>query len=533
MVRVTISYNIFCDVMSIYIDGEPIPLISRLTRLQTLPFGFWCADIFGAVSEEVNDEFSLTYVGRPCESRILRTLMTQNRSCVSYVNRQPEIADSALVRLKKLSALCQSGAACDRFSAVLNVYTDEPEQEARLLTEGCLPKLAFCRVTVKLHPLSELSTYAGSDPALVLTDGDASRLRLPTGGVPVCVLLRDEENRLESCGGNCFVERVRAQEMQDRVKEYLELLFFPALLRRALGAAHIPENSPLFLSAAILDKMEPQTVVTLPSSIELGETAPLKVRTVPENAQPAQLICRISDETVIRETDGGLEAVGTGEAVVEVYAVGQTAKLCSGRITAYRRNRIRQLTLRQQELQLCVGDRATLSYGFEPADADDESSIQLVSSDGTVAAPERGCSFVARSPGTCRMIVRTAAVSAAANVTVYPRLEALSMHMEESVVPLDAVVPVQITRTPAGATLDKLTYTVSPPSLGVYDVGTGSFYAKQEGEGTLVVANKAGTVRAVQEITVRSQQRANAAVRWVPVMVGLGLLAAYIISRFL
>ncbi len=531
MVQVQISYNVFLNAMSIMIDGKPIPQISRLTRFQTMPFGYWCADVFRAIAEEVNDRYALTYVGRPSESHVLASYMTTCDQCSSYVNRQPEIPDTAITRLKRLSSLCQSGVKVERFSLPLHVFTDiETDQIESVLTSS-LPKLAYCRILPEIKPISALAAYSDSAPAFVLTSSD---VQLKSRNSPLCILRLTGREGKPQCSANCFSEAIDSDEAVGALKEYLELLYYPYVLSIAIKAAKVPENSPLYPSVTILDKMEPQTIVTLPTSVEFGETEKIKVRTIPDNSEPAKLSFRVSDESVVQVDGMGIKAVGVGEAVVEVYITGQAAKMCSGKIVAFRRNRIKKLSLKENAIEMCVGEKKTIGYTFEPSDADNKSAVKLVSSDGTVAAPDAGTTFTARRPGHCRMIVQAEKVTAETSVTVYPRLESIEIHMEREVVELESSTKTDIIRIPADATLDKLTYTVSPSSLGVYDVSSKSFYARSVGSGTLTVTNDRGTVKAVKHIDVRKRLKlSDTKKHWVliPALIALLLLIIYFLSQ--
>jgi hypothetical protein len=352
--------------------------------------------------------------------------------------------------------------------------------------------------------LQAFSSHPGDQPAFVLTAQEPPVLSNRAG---VCVLSSAPGDTAITCRDNCFTERVREQEQADRLRDYLELLLYPHVLQKAISAVTVSKDSPLFLSVAVLDKTQPQTIVTLPASVEFGTTAPVKVRTVPEGAPAAKLNYRISDETVVRMTNQGLQAVGTGEAVVEVYISGQTTKLTSGKVTAYRRNRIRQLEIKQSDLKINVGDRVTLQYSFEPKDADNESAIRLLSSDGTVAAPEHGTTFVGRNPGNCRIVMQAEQVTADVRVQVYPRLEKLTLSMETGKIRVGDIVPLEVTRSPEDATLDKLVYTVTPERLGIYDVSTRSFFPKNTGTGTLTVSTQSGRVKCTVPIEVKAAKK--------------------------
>ena len=83
-----------------------------------------------------------------------------------------------------------------------------------------------------------------------------------------------------------------------------------------------------------------------------------------------------------------------------------------------------------------------------------------------------------------------------------PRLEGLKLEMEKTQVRVSEVVPIKVTRIPESATLDKLSFRVDPPSLGIYDTATRSFYAKESGRGTVTVFDKAGTVKASCDVSV-------------------------------
>lgn len=525
MTEVSIVYNAFLNSMKIHIDGRPIPPISRLTKFQTMAFDRWCGEIFTAIAEEVNDKFSVVYMGRPCESHILSSYMASCSFCNSYVNRQTDIPDSALTRLKKLSSLCQSGVVCEKFSADVHVYTDQNPEEITQLVKDCLPKLAYCRILPKVHPVAEFAGHRHDSPAYVICRAGTPVPR--SAAKNAAVLMLGNENSFASCRESVLTENVRQDMLSGMLKSYLELLLFPYILNRALAAVKTPESSPLYPSVCILDKTESQTLVTLPTSIEFGEVAEVKIRTIPEGAKAAELVFRISDESVIARSGKGLKAVGTGEAVVEVYVSGQAMKLCSGKITAYRRNRIRSIQIQQKQIELCVGDKFTIDYTHAPDDADNVSSVKLISSDGTVAAPERGTTFVARRPGTCRMHVEAEKVSDSVPVTVYPRLEELKLELETDKTKVGSVVPLKVTRVPEDATLEKISYRVEPASLGIYDAATRSFYAKEPGRGKVIVSDKSGRISASCDISVGAKPGGKGCLG--PVLGFLSVIAALII----
>lgn len=99
MTNITTVYDIYSGTLKFYIDGKPVPNISSLSQFQRRPFAEWSTQLFQACYEEVNDAYNMTYVGRSCEARILAHFARQNKRCMSFSTRIPEISDSALKRI--------------------------------------------------------------------------------------------------------------------------------------------------------------------------------------------------------------------------------------------------------------------------------------------------------------------------------------------------------------------------------------------------------------------------------------------------
>lgn len=498
--EVRLVYQPYDENMAIFLDEKPIGMVSALSRFQTLPFAQWYSEILQAIAFEVNDSFYLTYVGRSCEYRMLKSLLSGNTGCNGIRHEKPILGDGALLRLKKLSRLVMNGVPCKKATVPLNVYTDMDPDEVEAAVKAVLPKFSFCRLSLSVQSIRELSNgQMQQSIALVKSGIDAVAGRV-AGAVSL------------GSGINGFVKETAVLYAQEdeasALNELLELVIWPQLLKQTLAGISVPEDSPFFTEIFILDKTEPQCFVSLPKSIELGQSISLQVSTIPRGSYKPQIHCRVSNDTVITYENGSLKAVGTGEAVVEVYESGKITPLCSASVTAFRRNRIQKIQLQPLRLSMCVGETSNIKYNFLPADADNVGALKLLSEDGTIVGIASNEKVVARRPGVCYVFCQAEKVeSNVCGITVYPRLEKLSILAENDRIPVNTMTKVQITRTPKDATLDNLDVTVEPAELGTYDIGSGSFFARKAGSGRLIVKSSRNGVEASVPIRVTQERK--------------------------
>lgn len=525
--KVQLRYSAFTQSSLILIDGQPLPMVSHLARYQGLPFEGWCGIIAAAIAEEVNGSYSLEYTGRSCESRILGQLVRENNYCTSFSAVAPPLSDTALVRLKKLSGYVQSGLSCSRIRHTIYVYSDD---FGYIAEELHIPRLAFCKIQVQVHPLGDLHQHPVSEPAYVIVrdNMEESRLLVPASR-PERMLIEKITARPRgiSISDGCFIEYINEPNASALLDQYFELWSYADLLIKAMKAVSIDESHPTYLQFISLDKQEPVTVVKFPSSIEYGTTEPISVRSIPSGTPSGDISYRISDESVIQLTVGGLQAVGVGECVVEAYRAGQSRKIASQTITCYRRNRITSLTVDPNRKEITVGETFSLNFSYQPTDADDASKIQIASSNGLIAVVENGLRIRGRSPGTCSIRVQSERASASCDLHVYPALQELLLTFPENELIVGETARIEVERVPAEATLEKLKYTVSPPSLGRYEPGAKSFYAENAGSGEFIVSTENGKVVAKAPVKVRP---ASVKVNWKPIAISV---AAIIIALLL
>lgn len=510
MVEVNLLYNAYQNSMKILADGQPLNNISSLTRYQTMPFLAWCGEILPKIAEEVNDEYSLIYTGRSCESRVFAALSAKHSVCRSFRPKEPTLSDSTTKRLRRLHQLCVSGLAYTQFTETLNVYSDIDRDELAQMFKDVIPKVCFCRVRIMYRNLDELAENGQESLRFIIAQEKneefiSNAARALNG--ETYVLLLSEVNEFVGVQGSCVTEKAMAEALRNVLGQYLELSFYMQLLCKALTMVTADPKDVNYKQLISLDKIEPQTFAELPSSVELNQKLPIKLYTIPEGYEPKQIIYRVSNDEIVHIKNDTLLCTGTGEVIVEVYEAGQSVCIARSRIVAHKRNRITSIRIGQKNLKMCVGDTVRLTASYEPEDADNTNSIAFRSDDGLVASAINGV-LTARRPGFTRVSVTTDnGLSDKCEVEVFPKLEKIEMSMSETSLPHNGVANVTVKRVPEDATLDDLVFSVEPAGIAVFDRAGMKLAGRGSGQGRLIVTDKRRSVREEVAFEIKAEKK--------------------------
>ena len=505
MTELTIVYDAFSGALDFRIGGRPLPGISRLAQFQKQPFAVWCPRLYEVVYDEINDDYTVVYVGRNCESRMLAFYSKGNRHCRSFTTRIPKISDSALVRLKKLHMLCQNGLMYRKQIVDIFVVSDFSEDIVNMLFKNALPKLCYCIFKVHCYPLSEWRSQ--KEPFFVLLGSSSQNTETEIteeAAVENYIVKLSDYTEFSGIFGMSYIDQARDMDFSMAIREKLEFYLFPNVLRKAMSGIILDPSHPQYLNFQILDKVEPITMPVFPLSIELGEKKDIQIRTIPEGSPAHDLVYRVSSEEILTISNNILEGKGTGEVIVEAYYQGQSRVIASARIVVVQRNRITSIKTSPERMDLIVGDRKSLRYSFEPKDADNTSTIRLLSRDGTIASVRENGEVLARKPGITSLIVETDnKVRGLCKVVVFPVLQEIKVSLSKNVIKCGEYCHVETARVPAEASLDPLIFKVEPSEVAEYDAGSKIIVTKKPGNATLTVRDSRNSVKAEISFVVK------------------------------
>lgn len=507
MINITTIYNAFSGTLRFLINNRPVPDISRLSQFQKRPFADWCTQIFPIAFDEINDDYVMTYVGRGCEARMLAYYARENNHCRGFLTKIPVIADSALKRLKKLHMLCMNGLMYQKFTKEITVCSDLPQEEVQRLFKQALPRLCYCIFRVSCYPLAACADQKAPFYALVSEGSGGTVPQIIRECPSECHLIRiSDHTGFSGIAEGCFLDDARREDVGMILQEKLEFVLFPEILRKAMRGISLTESHPQYYAFAALDKTEPVTVPAFPLSMEFGQQKPIELRTIPEGYPQDKLSYRVSSEEILTIKDNVINAVGSGEAVVEAYLPGQTVRVAVAHIKVVRRNRITSIKTEPAELELCVGETSRFKYSYQPEDADNSSTIKLASVDGTVASVKANGEVLARKPGSTSIFAETDNhIKGICRVRVYPALEEIKVLLQKDTIRCGEYASVETRRIPEAATLYPLIFRVEPVEIAEYDAGSKIIVTKKPGKAVLCVTDSRRSAETRIPFTVKKK----------------------------
>jgi uncharacterized protein YjdB len=223
-----------------------------------------------------------------------------------------------------------------------------------------------------------------------------------------------------------------------------------------------------------------------------GESFALTATVNPWDASDKTVTWSSSNSSVAKVTDGLVEAVGGGSALITVNASGITAT-CSVTVTVP----VSSVTLDKNSLDMIKGESARLTATVNPSDATDK-TVTWTSSDSYVARVSNGL-VEAVGGGSAVITVNASGKTATCSVTVTVPVSSISLDKSSVTLKQNETVQLTASVSPSDATDKTVTWTSSNTTVATVD-STGKVKALKEG--SAVITAKAGDKTATCSITV-------------------------------
>ena len=239
--------------------------------------------------------------------------------------------------------------------------------------------------------------------------------------------------------------------------------------------------------------------------IEVGETAELIATVAPANATNTNVMWSSNNPAVFVNADGVITALSVGTAIIIATVDGRTAMATVTVIPPYEPVPVTDVAVEPTELELEVGETATLAVTVEPANASNQ-NVTWTSDDESVATVDENGVVTAVSEGTATITVTTedGGHTATVEVTVIdPTIAVTDVTVEPVELELEvgATAPLIATIEPANATNQNVTWTSSTPAVATVNAN-GVVTAVSEGTATITVTTEDGEHTATVEVTV-------------------------------
>lgn len=512
---VEMCFNPYLCSTQILINGKPPSDYSSLIQYMTVPLYEWYDRIIDLLYNEINDSFSLLFIGRKFDAEIIRSLVEQSEECVAFSHKEFMVDTPLQKRLVVLNEIIKKNRSNIEKTKInidfiitddfFNTYIRELDVRNR-----------FCFVEKYIYSINEyLHSNCHSEYLFILCKNYDEIYQINSQAKCVfAIKLEQSESYIEYKQGIIFISTSR-----DKVFDTLFdcLLHAPLcdIYTKCTKALSGNKNIVFTDSFRILTAIKPLVKVDMPKTVEMGKSISLSIYTEPKMAELPMLEFEYDHSGVVNCTNQRIEGLREGIVNILLYEKGSNQPFDLKQVRVIKRNRITSLLLTDKQIVLGEGDRKNLSVTYFPEDADNADQIEWYSTDETVVKVDSKGKLQAVSKGECQVICSAENVSNRMSVEVKPYLEDLEINNfnieEVTDIALSEETVIDISPLPIDA-IDS-SFTISSANTLVVNVIGKTIHPVSLGETQVNITNSSGRikktiyVRVVKKIKNKSSEK--------------------------
>ncbi|MDD2299136.1 MAG: Ig-like domain-containing protein [Fermentimonas sp.] len=441
MNQVTLTYNPYLPELRITINGRKLSDYSALMEYRHVWFTEWCEIFFLEIMKEVNDAYSLTFVGGEFESEIMEKLAANDRNCVSFTYSEPVINMSVYERMAELERLDEERSDLELLSVALwdqnqtlvdamfeildeaEVFTFDSSEE--MVCEDC------SLVRIILGKVNDLTDLAGAfDVGIALAEtypNDDLMYQLKTLGRDCFVFVIGAATEFINKEDNVFLYTVDVDNITDCLMKVIAGKGICRILsEQAYGIQKRFEHRDSLISEteekqlASLCQIEPFYKISVPSSMYKGRTQTIEILEIPFIGS-AEYTFETSDKGIVSFSNMDMKAISEGKTLVSVYRVGNPEPIKVFLIEVCDQTLIQEIRIFPKTKYLAVGMQEALEVSFVPTNAVNIDEIKWLTSDDGVAKVDGG-NIVGLGCGKCKITASTDETKTEVDVIVQPHI---------------------------------------------------------------------------------------------------------------
>lgn len=494
---VEIIFNPYSSTTQILINGNSPSEYSSLIQYMNEPLYRWCEELFELLYNEINDKYSVLFIGRKFDADILRILASKNEYCTSFAHKEFMIDTSLQKRMILLNnVLKQYKFDISKFKVDTDFIIEDTNYSTYI--KDIEIKNKFCFVDKHTYSLDEYNHSDNPSEYLFLICSDFNILsKISIKAKCGFALKVGVKTEIKGFRNNvCFVE-FKKEEFFDIV---FNCFFFAPLCEAFVKCIQILDNDRNIVFSdgfRILMATTPLVKVEIPDNIELNRSSPIRVYTEPQTAEPPEITFEYDRNGIVNCNNQRIEGLREGVVNILIYEKGSKQPFALKQVKVIKRNRITSLLLSDKEIIMGEDDKMQLTASYFPENADNANTIEWLSTDTTIATVSKNGKVHALSVGKCQLICSAGNISARMNLEVKPYLKDLILeNIPESQfleITLDDDIDLSINPFPRNA-IDKK-YTVSSSNTMIINVIGNKLHPVSLGEAEVTVVNSTGAVK--------------------------------------
>lgn len=503
---VELQYDPYVPRLKFLLNGKQPPDFSQLVQFTDEDIWQWCGSILDAIYSELRDDFYVEFIGTSTDAEIMRYECNQYPHCLGFKEKSFAISDPLQKRLGRLNQFIKKQGILDYQKTIIDSCFIIPQNIQHILEDVTSIDIGnlFCAVRIETAKGTNVLFDDGRNAYLFsLADSlpnalkPLGRIKHQNAAFAICL-----GNSERFCGiqDNILLWETTEDGLVNTIFQCFLMIPLLKAFRDCISSLPVSvKKHPDFL---LIDRVEPEIVISVDSRVEAGKSIPIRVSLNPSVGNIPQLNyhtvnCSVAD-------CDGISVFGKqrGITTLEVYRYGEKKPFYTQDVEVYVRNRIKTIILSEDELVIGVGDTYRLSKDYIPDNADNANTIQWKSTDEKIAKVDQSGRVLAVGIGTCRILCTAENVSASCACTVRPYLEEITTDIENNSIVLHPTEErkFQVMLTPSNCIDNSLEYVSS--NYDIVNVVRNTLLAKNEGTATVTIRNKSKRRAVVISVTV-------------------------------
>lgn len=408
-------------------DGAVLPKYSSLNGYVNQPLLNWAGKIMDAVSDELNDQFSMVVVGTAFERAFFQDLQRSCDDCAEYIARDYAVK-------------------VDLWGRFYDAQDAAPSLNPKDFREQ-----VYSTVEVKLNGQLAQRAESAEDASVCVVSGMGEARSLLYTFPGKMILCPSAEPGVTVLPDGKYLWRVDPGMLSKRLTSVLEWMVIPRFIAAAQGAAAQTKDTETQEQINKQTAIAVQVTVGMEDEVLEGETLVPSFRYEGEAEELPQIRMESSNPRVLVIRGNQVTAVAAGTAEVRFYRDAELDPFAVRVVTALPDNLIKKIILSAPG-NIREGKEYTIGAEYAPKNAPDIADVQWKSDHPEVAAVEAGGVIRAAAPGKAVITASTKRVSTSVEIEVLPGVASLNVEPSRLKLVIGQKKTVELQVTPADST---------------------------------------------------------------------------------
>ena len=513
--KVEIYYNPYAHKVRILIDEKAPSAYSPLDKFLNEPFLYWYDRLFTELEKELNGgRYTLFFESGREELKVMEKLALAHPLCKQYTSKEILRNTPLIKRMASLSKLIKENGITGFRHYTRKALFILPEGEKQLEAEIREINIENRYCKIESSPVF-LSSAAGKLPSagiyfLVCRQGQEKQL-IDRGVISSgFVIVLSDHTGFERAYKGFPVFYTTRDDFFDTVFECFILGPLCEVFTECIGSLHENVRTRFRNDLEVLQSTSARiTAKPESSTIEKGQSVSIRYESdIPGfRIKDSDLEFSYREKGILRCNGLRVEGLKAGSTIMYVYLKGEKDPCTSVSFKVIERNRVTELTIEDKSVIIGEGDSYTLSWNYNPPDADNLSELKWDSENTAVLTVDGRGRVKALREGESMVRITCGRISDKTLVHVLPHIKDIEVGHTEIVLYPGSSVEV-IAKTVPEITIEG-GLKMAVMNARIANAVNGKLDAYATGETTLVIQDKSERIRKEIPVCVVSEKQYN------------------------